>query len=136
MAQKHLNVEPTVSFSDFSFDFSPHPKTGDITILKNDAAIKNSIRNIVSTKFGEILFTSRLGCGLNDSLFDVMDNITKYSIRMHIETSIQSFEPRVELTNVSIIEDTINQGYNVSIYYRIINTYEVQSVTIFLEKIR
>lgn len=136
MAQSNLNIENTVSFSDFDFDFSAHPKTGDISILINDASIKNSIRNLVSTKFGEILFSSSIGCGLNDSLFELMDEITKYSMRMQIETCIKNFEPRVELVNIDIRDDGLSQGYSVTMYYRIINTYVTEQVTVFLQKIR
>jgi phage baseplate assembly protein W len=136
MAQPSLNINNTVFFSDFDFDFSAHPKTGDISILTNEAAIKNSIRNLVSTKFGEILFSANIGSGLNDSLFDLMDEITKYSMRMQIETCIKNFEPRVELKNITIQEDKMNQGYSVTIYYRIINTYVIEQVTVFLQKIR
>ena len=37
------------SFKDISLSFKAHPVTKDITILKNENAIKRSVRNLVQT---------------------------------------------------------------------------------------
>jgi len=134
--QQILGQDKTVYFSDFSFDFSPHPKTGDISVLTNNASIQNSIRNLVKTKYGEVLFNSKIGCGLNYMLFDPMDDITKYTIQQAIQTTLGTYEPRVTLNGIDITEDTINQGYFINIYYTIVNSYTVQTVSVFLERIR
>ena len=128
--------DPTVYFSDFSFDFSPHPKTGDITVLQNDDSIKNSIRNLLKTKYGEILFDTSIGCGLNYSLFDNIDEITKYTIQEEIKNTLSVHEPRVSLSSVSTSEDIPSHGIFVTIYYTTINNYTIQTVSVFLERVR
>ena len=37
------------AFKDINLSFSAHPLTKDITVLKNENAIKISVRNIVNT---------------------------------------------------------------------------------------
>jgi phage baseplate assembly protein W len=136
MATKTLNIDSSVYFSDFSFDFTPHPKTGDITVLKNDNSIKNSVKNIILTKYGEILFDSSFGCGLHNSLFDLMDGVTKYAMKDQIKNALKNFESRVQVVSVDIVDSTRDNGYDINLQYTIINTYEVQTITVFLEKIR
>ena len=40
--QSIIGQDKTVYFSDFSFDFSPHPKTGDISVLNNNASVQTA----------------------------------------------------------------------------------------------
>ena len=49
------------SFKDISLSFKAHPVTKDITILKNENAIKRSVRNLVQTIPTERFFNSLLG---------------------------------------------------------------------------
>ena len=37
------------SFKDISLSFNAHPVTKDLTIIKNENAIKRSVRNLVQT---------------------------------------------------------------------------------------
>lgn len=136
MATKTLNIDSAVYFSDFDFDFTPHPKTGDITVLKNENAVKNSIKNIVLTRFGEVLFDSSFGCGVHNNLFDLMDGVTRYAMEEEIRTALKNYEPRVELVSIAVVDSNRDNGYDINLQYRIINTYETQTITVFLEKIR
>lgn len=126
----------TIYFSDFDYSFLPHPKTGDITILRNENAVKNSIKNLLLTKFGEVLFNSSIGSGLYFKLFEPMDSITKNSMQREITTTLGNYEPRVNVTGVNIIEDKVNQGYSITIYFNLVNNSDVQRVDVFLERIR
>ena len=46
------------AFKDISLSFEPHPVTNDLPILKNESAIKRSVRNIVQTIPTEKFFNS------------------------------------------------------------------------------
>ena len=50
-------------FKDISLSFEPHPVTKDLTILKNENAIKRSIRNLVTTIPTERFFQPIIGSG-------------------------------------------------------------------------
>lgn len=131
-----IGSDNTVFYSDFDFDFSPHPKTGDITILKNNLSIQNSIKNLLQTKFGEILFNPDIGSGIKFSLFDPIDNITHYKIKQQISSTLTAFEPRVSLENVELVDDPKNNGIYVYIYFSVINSYTISKVQVFLQRVR
>ena len=66
-------VKISRAFKDISLSFTPHPITKDLTILKNENAIKKSVRNLVQTIPTERFFNSALGSEVRDSLFDFVD---------------------------------------------------------------
>ena len=90
------------AFKDISLSFNPHPVTKDLTILKNENAIKKSVRNLVQTIPTERFFNSILGSEVRDSLFDFVDFGTASAIQDQIEITIQNFEPRVENVVVEV----------------------------------
>ena len=61
------------AFKDISLSFTPHPVTKDLTILKNENAIKRSVRNLVQTIPTERFFNSAIGSEVRNSLFDFVD---------------------------------------------------------------
>jgi phage baseplate assembly protein W len=128
-------TDQNIYFSDFSYDFTPHPKTGDITILKNEDAVKASVKNLLQTKTGEILFDSMIGSGLYYKLFEPMDIITLRTMQREIVNTLQNYEPRVSVIDVRF-EIVGDHGLNISLFYNIINKIETQKVDVFLEKIR
>lgn len=123
-------------FSDFDWTFTPHPKTGDVSILTNSLAIKRSLKNIIFTKFSERRFYSNKGCGLYHYLFEPLDIITRRTISSVIETAIQNFEPRVEVNDIRVSADAEETGLYITLYYTIINSTQIDTTTIFLERSR
>ena len=61
------------SFKDISLSFEPHPVTKDLPILKNENAIKRSVRNLTETMFTERFFNSLIGTGVRSTLFEFVD---------------------------------------------------------------
>ena len=84
------------SFKDISLSFEPHPVTKDLPILKNENAIRRSVRNIVETIPTERFFNSLLGSDVRRSLFEFVDFGTASVIQDQIEIAINNFEDRVE----------------------------------------
>ena len=78
------------SFKDISLSFVPHPVTGDLPILKNESAIRRSVRNIVETIPTEKFFNSDFGSDVYKSLFDFVDFGTASIIQDQIRTSISN----------------------------------------------
>jgi phage baseplate assembly protein W len=77
------------SFKDISLSFVPHPVTKDLQILKNENAIRRSVRNIVETIPTERFFNSLLGSDVRDSLFEFVDFGTASVIQSQILISIR-----------------------------------------------
>ena len=76
------------AFKDISLSFTPHPVTKDLTILKNENAIKKSVRNLVQTIPTERFFNSALGSEVRDSLFEFVDFGTASVIQSQIKITL------------------------------------------------
>ena len=125
------------AFKDISLSFEPHPVTKDLTILKNENAIKRSIRNLVPTIPTERFFQPIIGSGVLDSLFDFLDFGTAWVIQKEIETVIENFEPRVENVDVEAIARPDDNEFEVKVFFDIVGTELVtQEFTFMLEATR
>lgn len=123
-------------FSDFSLLFKPHPFTGDITILRNEDAVKNAIKNLVLTGYYERPFYPDKGCGIYHTLFELINPASAISIQEHIQVVLENWEPRINVLEVITEADYDNNGYNVTIRYEIINEVVVKEIEFFLERVR
>ena len=108
------------AFRDISSSFKVNPLSDDLIILKNTTAIARSVRNLVLTKQGERFFNPILGSKVSDLLFENIDKFTASAIKDEITTTIENFEPRVDLTEITVKPDYDNGEFNVTIEYEII----------------
>jgi len=108
------------SFKDISMSFGSNPLTDDLIALKNENAIARSVRNIVMTLPGEKPFAPDFGSRVSSLLFENMDEVTSGLIVDEIRTSIDNYEPRVELLSVEVNPDFEGNSYDVSVIYNII----------------
>ncbi len=107
-------------FKDLSMTFQVNPLNNDLIALKNETCIARSIRNLVLTSPGERFFNQSLGSRTSQLLFDNIDDFTARELKIEIESTINSFEPRVELVDVLVDPNYDNNEFNVSVTYRIV----------------
>ena len=100
-------VKISRAFKDISLSFTKHPVTNDVTVLKNEDAIKKSVINLCRTRINERFFNELLGTSIEDSLFETnLDDIASF-LEREITVLLKNFEPRIRLTNV-IVESLID----------------------------
>ena len=99
-------------YRDISLAFEPNPMNGDITIIRNERAINNAIKNIVMTIVGEKPFSYQYGSRVNDYLFDVVDDASAGLLQDEIERAILLSEPRVTFDEPTNDEVMGYNGYN------------------------
>ena len=125
------------SFKDISFDFKRHPITNDVLILKNENAIKRSVRNLVQTIPTERFFNRLLGSQVRKSLFDFVDYGTASVIQREIETTIDNFEERVENVVVEVYPEPDDNTFQVNVIFDIIGQeFPTQDFSFMLEATR
>jgi phage baseplate assembly protein W len=107
-------------FKDISTSFQVNPLTYDLIAIKNETAIARSLRNLVLTYQGERFFNPILGSKVSRLLFESVDEITASAIQEEITTTINNFEPRVNLLLVDISPDYDNLEFNVTVRYEIV----------------
>ena len=124
-------------FKDISLSFKRHPVTNDILALRNEDAIKRSVRNLVETINEERFFNSLIGSHVRESLFEVPDNTIRATLKSQIENSILNFEPRVNLTDVIINHPNDTNDLEVTVAYDIIGQEATpQEITFILQPTR
>tara|TARA_B100000902_G_scaffold396703_1_gene458464 strand:+ start:990 stop:1385 length:396 start_codon:yes stop_codon:yes gene_type:complete len=125
------------SFKDISLSFEPHPVTKDLPVLKNENAIRRSVRNLVQTIPGERFFNLELGSQVRSSLFDFVDYATADIIQDEIIDTIERFEPRVENVNVQVDPQPDENTFNVTVFFDIIGQeFPSQEYSFILESTR
>ena len=125
------------AFKDITLSFEPHQTTKDLPILKNENAIRRSVRNIVETIPTERFFNSLLGSEVRSSLFGFVDFGTASVIQSQIEIAIDNFEPRVDNVQVQVNPTPERNSFDVTVLFDIIGQeFPTQEFTFILEATR
>ena len=125
------------AFKDISLSFEPHPVTKDLQVLKNENAIRRSVRNIVETIPTERFFNSLLGSDVRSSLFEFVDFGTASVIQDQIQIAIENFEERVENLIVEVDPIPDDNTFNVTVIFDIIGQeFPTQEYSFLLEATR
>ena len=106
-------------FRDISLSFKRHPITNDVTVLRNEDAIKKSVVNLVRTRLDERFFNDLLGTSVYNTLFELNDVYQGDDVREEIVTLLENFEPRINLTNVYVEPGLDSNDFLVQIEYDI-----------------
>ena len=124
-------------YKDIDLSFVPHPITKDLKILKNESAIRRSVRNIVQTIPTERFFNPILGSDVHKSLFDFVDFGTASTIQDQIEIAVNNFEPRVDNLNVFVNPSPDENTFEVTVSFDIVGQeFPTQEYTFLLEATR
>ena len=124
------------TFSDLNLDFVPHPASGDIIPLKNVEAIKRSIRNLVFTNVYERPFQPKLGSGLRQLLFEPVTPVIQNLIREHVKDLLRVHEKRATVVEVEVTVNPDENGYEANIIFSVNNFSVIESVDVFLKRVR
>lgn len=106
-------------FRDISLSFKRHPITNDVTVLRNEDAIKKSVVNLVRTRLDERFFNDLLGTSVYNTLFELNDVYQGDDVREEIITLLENFEPRIKLTNVYVEPGLDSNDFLIQIEYDI-----------------
>lgn len=134
MAKAFINRQP--DYADLDLDFLRNPTSGDVVIKTGEEAIKRSVRNLIMTNYYDRPFRSYIGSGVRSMLFENATNFTANQLQSAIRETINNFEPRVSVVDVTVSEDYDRNGFNVQLAYVIKNREQPVITNIFLERIR
>mgnify|MGYP003334613239 FL=1 len=123
-------------YSDIDFTFTKRPVVGDVAISYDQQAVIRSIRNLLLTKHFERPFNPDLGANIDALLFEPVSGITSSLLENEIKTTIQNFEPRATLNEVTVSPSPDQNSYNVYLSFYIENSTLPTTVTLLLERNR
>ena len=107
------------AFKDINLSFKRHPVTNDLVVIKNEDAIKQSVKNLIFTILGEKPFLPLFGSKLNSALFELDTNFNETKISDEISSVLLNNEPRISNILVSVSNPSDTHELNVTIQYDI-----------------
>ena len=121
---------------DLDLSLKIHPIRKDIIPLKDDAAIKNAVKNLLVSNFYESPFQDDLGANLRGLLFEPAGMITEIQLRDSIRRVINKYEPRVKIRSIDITDLSENNSYKINVKFLIKEYDTADSVEIILRRLR
>ena len=108
------------AFKDINLSFKRHPVTNDVVTIRDEDAIKRSVRNIIFTILGEKPFEPNFGSVINDSLFELDTTLNQVRISDEITQSLSSYEPRIDNIEVTVQIYADSNELNCTVQYDIV----------------
>lgn len=136
-ANKYAEVSVvTDRFSDFGSNMDIHPGTGDISRLKNENAVIQSVRNLLLTDYYERPFAPMVGCRLRQMLFEDVSPQSTVLIQTSIQNTLKNYEPRINLLETIVEPNYDDNGYNIRLRFTLINSTTPVEIGFFLDRTR
>ena len=123
-------------FKDINLSLARHPITGDIASLTNIEAVKRSVRNLINTNFYERPFHPEIGSNVRSILFEPVSPVVASVLERHVKDVVENFEPRAELIDVQVTDNSDANEYRVQIKFYVVNSSDIVDMNIFLERLR
>ena len=108
------------AFKDINLSFKRHPVTNDVVAIRNEDAIKRSVKNIVFTILGEKPFDPTFGSVVNDALFELSTSLNEIRISDEITSSLNNYEPRIDNIEVLVQLSPDTNEMNATVQYDIV----------------
>jgi len=123
------------AYSDLDLTFAI--KGNKDVFKKNDAgAVKQAVKNLLLTNFGEKPFSPRFGGNLNAFLFNLDTEFDELEIEDNVAQAIANFEPRAILRRVRATLLPDQNSVNVKVVFQVVNVQETQELSINLARLR
>ena len=96
------------AFKDINLSFKRHPVTNDVVVIRDEDAIKRSVKNIIFTILGEKPFEPFFGSVISEALFELNTTLSEIQIQDEIKSSLLNYEPRIDniIVTVTVVPDT------------------------------
>ena len=108
------------AFKDINLSFKRHPVTNDVVTIRDEDAIKRSVKNIIFTILGEKPFEPEFGSVINNSLFELNTSLNEMKVSDEIKQSLLNFEPRIDNIRITVSIYPDSNELNCTVQYDII----------------
>tara|TARA_B100001029_G_C15020075_1_gene429934 strand:- start:66 stop:506 length:441 start_codon:yes stop_codon:yes gene_type:complete len=122
-------------YSDIDLSFLKSA-SGDVFKKTSSAAVKQSVKNLLMTNWGEKPFRPVFGGNLNDLLFELADNPTISTLAPRIENVINNEEPRAEVQDIKVYNESDRNSIRCVITFKVVNVQELVTLTTSVSRIR
>jgi phage baseplate assembly protein W len=133
---RSTNVATSRLYSDLDLSLTIHPVKKDIAPVSDIRAVRNAVKNLVLTNFGERPFQPKLGSNVTALLFEPADQFTAIQMKKEIYRLLEDHEPRINATRVQILDDSDANAYRVTIEFNVIPVNAQTEVEFALQRLR
>jgi phage baseplate assembly protein W len=123
-------------YADLRKDLAISPVSNDLTVLKNDDAVKDALKNLLLTDRGERLMQPNLGGNIRALLFENLTPAILTMIKTQIEETVKLYEPRAELIDVTVAADMDSDNVSANITFYVRNQEQPITLDVILERTR
>jgi phage baseplate assembly protein W len=123
-------------YQDFKKNLEVSPVSQDITVNKDEDAVKEALQNLILTDRGERLMQPNLGGNIRAMLFENITPAVLTLIEDQVRTTVELYEPRAELIDVTASSNIDDNIVRVNIVFYVKNNQQPISVDVFLERTR
>lgn len=105
--------------------------TGGLALVAGDAAVRQAILLLLSTRPGERVMRPLYGCNLHRILFWPNDNTTAGLAIHYVRQAIERWEPRVQIVRIDAERNAIDAArLDVRLEYRVRSTQSVDELNV------
>lgn len=122
-------------YSDIDLSFAKKTN-GDIFKKTEAAAVKQAVKTLIQTNFGERPFNYYFGSNIRALLFEPVTPDVIDEIKLNVRLAIENFEPRAELLDVRVLDEIDRNSINVSIRFKVISTDEQVEIQTAFSRLR
>lgn len=119
-------------YEDFDMSFKKHPLSQDIAILSDEAAIKNSLRNLLRLNKYDKPFSPGIYSPLYEVLFEPLDRASASILEVNLSVLIPQYETRISNLVIQVIPHEDDNKYEVVLQYTVIKSQSRQTLQVFL----
>ena len=123
-------------YKDIDLTFTAKQSSGEIFNKTDASAVKQSVKNLCMTNFGEKPFLPEYGADIQSMLFELADDETESDIEDAIIAAIATYEPRALIKDVFAVSTPDRNSLNVTIQFQVVNTQEEVILSIALARLR
>ena len=125
--QKKISI-----YSDFKKSLEVSPLSLDLTINKDEDAVKEAIVNLLLTDRGERLMQPTIGGNLRAMLFENITPGVLVMIEDQVRTTLDLYEPRAEIIDVLVTSNIDDNVVKIQVHFYISNNQQPISVDVLL----
>jgi phage baseplate assembly protein W len=122
-------------YSDIDLTFEAK-STGDVYKKTDAAAVKQAIKNLLLTNYGEKPFRPYYGGDLNRFLFQNDAEFDEIEIQDRVANAIVSYEPRAILKQVIATIRPDQHSVDIEVKFQVVNTPEEVVLAVSLTRLR
>lgn len=123
-------------YSDFTMNFDKNPQTGNLAKITDEQSVKQHLKTLLLTNFGERFYNQGYGSKIKAVLFEEYSVNSSNMLKTLIQQSIVSNEPRVSILDMKVQEDPDTNSYLINLIFNVININEPQQLDLTIKRVR